>query len=274
MAADPRRILVVRAGALGDTLMATPVLPALAARHPGAAIDFLASAAAAPLLEQHPLLRRVYRLRWRNLPYALSLEQRRLVRAWRREPYDVAVVLEQAPQYRALVERAGPARVLGFHVTPFDPARHSIVNNLRAAGIAEPCAPPDMALPLSPADLTRADALVGGAGEPLAGLHAGYGPARWRRKQQQEARLRGWPAERFAAVGRALAARGYRIVLTGSAADRRLVRRIAARLPPETTIDLAGRTGPRELAAVIARLAVLVSVDSGPAHMAAAVGTP
>jgi heptosyltransferase-1 len=135
MSADPRRILVVRAGALGDTLMATPVVPALAARHPGAAIDFLASAAAAPLVEGHPGVRRVYRLRWRNLPYALSIEQRRLVRAWRREPYDLAVVLEHAPQYRALVERAGARRVIGFHVTPFDPARHSVANNLRAAGV-------------------------------------------------------------------------------------------------------------------------------------------
>ena len=252
MSADPRRILVVRAGALGDTLMATPVVPALAARHPGAAIDFLASAAAAPLVEGHPGVRRVYRLRWRNLPYALSIEQRRLVRAWRREPYDLAVVLEHAPQYRALVERAGARRVIGFHVTPFDPARHSVANNLRAAGVDDAEAPPAPELHLSDGDLAVADAILGAADGPLAGLHAGYGPSRWRSKRRQQTRLRGWPPERFAAVGRALAAHGYRIVLTGSAADRPLVQRIAALLPSGAAIDLAGRTRPRELAAVVA----------------------
>jgi ADP-heptose:LPS heptosyltransferase len=44
------RILVLRAGALGDTLMATPVVTALTERYPGASIDFLVSASAAPLL--------------------------------------------------------------------------------------------------------------------------------------------------------------------------------------------------------------------------------
>jgi ADP-heptose:LPS heptosyltransferase len=71
-----------------------------------------------------------------------------------------------------------------------------------------------------------------------------------------------------------LLARGARLVLTGSADDREEAEAIAARLPASSFLQLAGRTTVGELAAVLRRLRLLVAVDSGPAHMAAALGTP
>ncbi|MGI8784377.1 MAG: glycosyltransferase family 9 protein, partial [Acidobacteriota bacterium] len=71
------RILVVRAGALGDTLMATPVVSALRKRYAGAAIDFLCAESAAPLLAHNPDIACVLPLRQRNWPYWLSMEKRR-----------------------------------------------------------------------------------------------------------------------------------------------------------------------------------------------------
>jgi heptosyltransferase I len=267
------RILVIRAGALGDTLMATPVLPALAERYPGARIDFLASATAAPLLDGHPLIDETLPLRRRNLPLAVSVEKLRLVRRLRRARYDLAVVLEHAPRYYALAERAGAARIGGFRETPFDPALHSIANNLRAAGFDDWARRPwEMSLSLTGADARALPPAIADARRPLVGLHAGYGPAH--RKRDQAQRLRGWPLERFAEVGRWLAARGAGLVLTGSAEDRPQVEQLARALPPDAAVDVAGRTGVRGLAAIIQRLALLVSVDSGPAHIAAALGTP
>jgi ADP-heptose:LPS heptosyltransferase len=263
------RILLVRAGALGDTLMATPVLPALAERHPGAAIDVLASVAAAPLLERNPHVARVIPLRRRNVPFVASPAKWRLVRALRAASYDLAIVLEHAPRYLDLARRARPARLAGFHETPFDPALHSSANNLRAAGFddwASRSLVPE--LYLDEADEHEVPEVP----EVLVGLHAGYGPAG--RKRNQDTRLRGWQLENFVAVGRDLAARGLTVVLTGSTADREAVRRIARGLPANSCVDVAGRLGVRGLAALIRRMRVLVSVDSGPAHIAAAVGTP
>jgi ADP-heptose:LPS heptosyltransferase len=278
------RILVVRAGALGDTLMATPVLAALADRHPGAAIDVVASAPAAPLLAGHPHVARVLALGWRNLPRVVSPEKRALVRDLRAAAYDLAIVLERAPRYVDLVERARPRRLIGFQATAFDPALHSAANNLRAAGF-EDWASRSLApqIFLDENDEREAGEVLGGLGRAearphdeerrrLVGLHAGYGPPR--RKKYQETRLRGWRLDRFAEVGRRLVARGFRIVLTGSTDDREAVARIARELPPGSAIDLAGKIGVRTLAAVIRRLDLLVSVDSGPAHIAAAVSTP
>lgn len=261
--------------------MATPVLPALAERHPGAAIDVLASAAAAPLLERNPHVARVIPLRRRNAPFIASPEKWTLVRALRAASYDLAIVLEHAPRYLDLIRRARPARIAGFHETRFDPALHSSANSLRAAGFddwASRSLAPELYLDES--DGCEVLEVLEGFRVPkvlemptlLVGLHAGYGPAG--RKRNQDTRLRGWLLENFVDVGRALAARGLTVVLTGSREDRGAVRRIARELPAGSFIDIAGRLSVRGLAALITSMRVLVSVDSGPAHIAAAVGTP
>jgi lipopolysaccharide heptosyltransferase III len=275
------RILVVRAGALGDTLMATPVLPALAERYPGASIDFLASERAAPLLAGNPHISQIFALKWRNLPRALSLEKRALVRRFRHASYDCAVVLEHAGRYLDLVRRASPARILGFHETRFDPQLHSTANNLRAAGIddwpARDLAPQIFLDSLDREAARSALAPIDVSGRPnrkLVGLHAGYGPVGRRHKRRQDTRLRGWKLENFVEVGRSLAGDGHLLALTGSIEDRDAVSSVAAGLPAGSFVDVAGRLSVRGLAAAIEMMDLLVSVDSGPAHIAAGIGTP
>lgn len=259
-------VLVVRAGALGDTLMVTPVVRALSERYPEATIDVLCSKGARPLLELHPNVGNVLSLKWRNVPYVLSLEKRRLVRALRARGYELAVLLERAPRYRELVDRAGIREIRSFRETPFDPKAHAIENNLRAAGVEGSF---EMDLVVSETDERRADELLDGLERPLVGLHVGYGPRG--KKHDQSVRLKGWAIANFIELGEKLAADGANVVLTGSAEDRPDVDRLAARVPSR---DIAGRTSVRELGAVIRKLDLFVSVDSGPAHMAAAVGTP
>ena len=83
---------------------------------------------------------------------------------------------------------------------------------------------------------------------------------------------RRWP--RFAAVARALSARGHQVVITGSAWERELALAVAhgAGLPPAAV--LAGETGLGELAALVAHARLLVSGDTGIAHLATAYRTP
>jgi ADP-heptose:LPS heptosyltransferase len=253
--------------------MATPVVSALQGRYPQASIDFLCSADAAPLLELNTKIDRVWPLKNRNLPHAISPEKRRLVRALAERSYELAIVLEHADRYFDLVRRAGVADVRGFATTRFDPTLHSLANNLRAAGFEnwQEC-PLEMELPVSGADERAADEFLRGFEGDLIGIHAGYGQQR--DKRQQEHRLRGWSAENFSALGRMLVARGFRLVLTGSRGDRELAERIERSLPTGATLQLAGGTTVRQLAAVIRRTKLFVSEDSGPAHVAAAVGTP
>jgi len=85
---------------------------------------------------------------------------------------------------------------------------------------------------------------------------------------------RRWPVERFAAVGRGLRADGLEVVVTGDEADLPRARAVAesAGLPGEAV--LAGRLGLGGLAAQIAAARVLVSADTGAAHLASAYATP
>jgi ADP-heptose:LPS heptosyltransferase len=85
---------------------------------------------------------------------------------------------------------------------------------------------------------------------------------------------RRWPPERFAAVARALADAGHRVAITGSAAERAVALDVAAAagLPADTVV--AGRTGLGELAGLVAHARLLVSGDTGIAHLATAYGTP
>lgn len=98
--------------------------------------------------------------------------------------------------------------------------------------------------------------------QPVIGLHPGA-----------KIPTRRWMPARFAAVGDALAARYHAaIVLTGSAAEWDICEAVRQRMRAPA-VNLAGCTSLGPLAALIARLRLLVSNDSGPAHLAAAVGT-
>jgi len=81
-----------------------------------------------------------------------------------------------------------------------------------------------------------------------------------------------WPAEKFAAVGRALAGRGMSALVFGTRSEVELARRVADGIPGAK--QLAGRTTVAELAGCLSLCRLVLANDSGPAHLAAAVGTP
>jgi ADP-heptose:LPS heptosyltransferase len=83
---------------------------------------------------------------------------------------------------------------------------------------------------------------------------------------------RAWPVVRWAETVTALTARGHRVVVTGGPAERGLTAAVAGQGPMVT--DLGGRTTLAELADVLDRAAAVVVANTGPAHLAAAVGTP
>lgn len=83
-----------------------------------------------------------------------------------------------------------------------------------------------------------------------------------------------WPAERFAEVARGLAERGHRVLITGGAAERELAEQVVRLAGLPGTAVLAGDTDLVRLAALVAHADLLVSGDTGAAHLAFAYGTP
>jgi ADP-heptose:LPS heptosyltransferase len=84
---------------------------------------------------------------------------------------------------------------------------------------------------------------------------------------------RTWPAERHAALVHGLARMGQRVVVTGGPDERKLTAFVAG-APRSGVVDLGGLTTLAQLADVLAEAAVVVVGNTGPAHLAAAVGTP
>jgi ADP-heptose:LPS heptosyltransferase len=273
VASQPRRALIVRAGALGDTLMTTPAIREFRRQHPAVEIDFLASAGGAQLLASNPHLAHIFVLQHRNLPYWLSTEKRRLIQELRARAYDVGIVLEAAPHYRELLERAAIPEIRDFRTTPFDAGLHNIINYARVSGFGDTRAMDfNMELP-SPADaIESARLLLAGLPAPIVALHPGYGPGN--KKKDQANRLRGWNPQNFARVASQLVSGGASIIFTGSPDDIPLCQEIARTLPSDRTRILAGRTSIPLFIAAIRLSELMISVDSASAHIAAAVGTP
>jgi ADP-heptose:LPS heptosyltransferase len=237
-------ILVLRALGIGDLATGVPALRALRRAFPGRTLALAAPAWLGPMVE---LVGGIDAL----VPCA-GLEPRTLPKAsW-------AVNLHgKGPQSHRLLRRSRPARLRAFacpeaeHVDgpEWSDDEHEVRRWCRLLewyGVATD--PTDLGL-ISPPRVRPGAAVV----------HPGA-----------KAVARRWPPERFAAVARHLRARGDDVAVTGSAAERPLAERVAALagLPPDAV--LAGRTDSGELAGVVAHARLVVSGDTGVAHLATA----
>ncbi len=286
---EPRRILLLRLERIGDLLMTQPAIAAVRRRAPRAEIDLVVGSWSAPLA---PLIGGVDRCETLDVPWlaregtgAPLAALLRRARAWKRRRYDLAVNFEPDIRSNALLALSGARRRVGFasrggaacltDALEYDERVHTAVNALRLVDAALSGAGGDReSLDAAPARLSLPDEArrraaeclraAGGAG-PLVGLHASGGRL-----------VKQWDPGRFAAVAARLA-RTHRaaIVLTGAPADRPLVGAVRADIPADVpVVDLVGRLDLVELAAVLERLDLFITGDTGPMHLAAAVGTP
>lgn len=282
-----QRILVLSAAGVGDFVLGTPALRAIRHHFPRARIWLLTIPEVRPLAERCPYSDAVRTLDLRRSRSALIWllgpgrgELWRLIRELRGNRFDVGVNLYgigtragwlrmtaffRAVGARRTVGRGSGWRGRGFHVTS-EVEGHEIDAQLAVARLLG--ATPTSDLPelwvaaedtLACASLLERHGIS--ASEQVVCLHAG--------SAQPEKR---WPAERFAAVGRRLAQAGTRVLLVGSDKERALSASLAEAIPAAITV--AGETSLPVLAALLRRAALLVTNDSGPMHMAAALGVP
>ncbi|SFP76669.1 ADP-heptose:LPS heptosyltransferase [Geodermatophilus dictyosporus] len=274
------RIAVLRANFLGDLVLTLPALAALRAAYPDAEVTYLGAPWHPGLLEGRPgpWDRVVVVPPWpgvRDEPGASrdSAEVRRFLAGQRAEGYDLALQLHGGggnsnPLVAALGARVtAGARDAGAPALdrdlPYAHDQHEVLRCLEVAGLVG-AVPVELAprLALTPADAAAADAVLPAGPAPLVALHPGA----------QDPRRR-WPAGSFAAVADALAAEGVHVVLVGSGADDRQAADAIRAASSAPLLDLVGRLPLGALAGVLARCRLVVANDSGPRHLAEAVGT-
>ncbi|MDD5762450.1 MAG: lipopolysaccharide heptosyltransferase II [bacterium] len=280
---DPPASLMVRAtNWLGDAVMTTPALAAVREGFPDARIVLLARPLVAELFRHHPDVDEVM-VYERPGRHDGALGRLRLAVELRRRRFDGALLLQNAFDAALIAflgripERAGyptdGRRILLTLPVPLTPAileRHEVeyyLCLLDRLGIPRPV-PASLKLAVTEEEkeamATRLASLGIARGAPIVAINPGatYGSAKR------------WYPDRFAAVADALSAEwGASVVVVGSTGEAPLAGEIeAATRPPP--INLAGKTTVRELMALLSLSSFLVTNDSGPMHIGAALGVP
>jgi len=282
-ATPPARVLLLRLERIGDLLMVLDAVAAARAAWPDAEIDLAVGSWNVPLAELIPGVHRVDSL---DVPW-LSREGTGLswsallarAGAWRERRYDMVIAFEPDIRTNLLAWRSGARQRLGYwtggggsfltDALAYDRNSHVSANALaliqHASGGATPHPPAGPRLVPNRSAVAAADRVLGGRDATrLIGLHVSGG-----RESKQ------WHLSRFAAVGRALTHEaGATVVLTGASTDRGIVDQVRRAIGDRPIIDAAGALDLPGTAALLSRLDVLITGDTGPMHMAAAVGTP
>ncbi|HEV8585041.1 MAG TPA: lipopolysaccharide heptosyltransferase I [Methylomirabilota bacterium] len=292
MPADPRAIALVKLSSLGDVVHALPVAEALAAAFPRARLAWLVERREAALLRDHPALDEVIDVDTRAWRSARTPRQvvgvvrglgalRRRLHAGR---FDVAIDLQGLVKSGAVTAATGAPLRIGFaagwsrerlnalftnrRVSPPAEARHVVdqyLSLLEPLGVRAPT-PPRFRLATRAAAESRIDDFLVGVGlkprHRLVVLNPGAGRTNKR-----------WPVPRFRALAERLCHEaGAQVLVLWGPSEREAARAIAEIAPPRPA--LAPPTDLDELLSVARRASVMVAGDTGPLHLAAAVGTP
>ena len=275
----PKRILVVKLDHLGDVLLATPVFSNLSQAYPDAELHALTGAWSRVVLEKHPDVNKV--LEYNSTAFCrtgapTSLKQTfQLYRALRRQKYDLIVelrndwriicfsLLRVAPKRldRATLQVAnklGFAQFTGIHETTRN------LDVLGKAGIPTPIKTTTFSVTAEDEKWASNFLTAHQIGEerPLIAIHPG-----------SPMPLKRWMPERYAELADWLIARKRAKILFVGVADEMPIITEIQRLMHGESINIAGKTTLTQLASILHICNVFIGNDSGPMHLAAAVGT-
>lgn len=275
MLRDPERILILSYRHVGDVLFTTPALRALRRRFPQARISVIAGRAAAAVLEGNPHVDELL-----LLPRAAFLEKWKLLPALRRRRFDAGILFQHTLSNALLLPAIGCRVCAGLawkgcgplltHRAPYVADRHEVDRYLAIVQTLG-AQPDDRGLEMTVGEAERrwAQAFFTqhrlGESQPVVAIFPGSS-AEWAIKR--------WAPTRFARVADALARKeSAAVLLLGGPADEEAVRTVSEALQAPH-VNAVGQTNLKQLAALLERCALLISNDTGPMHLATAVGTP
>jgi ADP-heptose:LPS heptosyltransferase len=276
----PRRVLMVLLGAIGDVIRALPLLGRIRNAWPHAYIGWAVEPKSEPILRGHKWIDELIVYDRKYAPWSF-LPLLRKVRAGR---FDVVIDLQRHLKSGVISIVSGADERLGFappntkefnhlfstrRIEP-QPAMRLKLLQYQAFGdlLGLPPAPIEFGLALPPDEARRAREFVAGLPRPIMGVILGSS----------------WPSrlyfpESVAEVIRALAfpvegSPAVFPILLGSPDEKALAAQVISHLGKRPVVDLTGRTSLRDLIGIFAECAVAFGPDSGPMHLAAAVGCP
>jgi heptosyltransferase-2/heptosyltransferase-3 len=281
----------MRCGAFGDMVLLTVLLRQLQLRF-GQPVDLISSGPwTAPLLECESAVSRLFILRSRRTPYWLSRRQHHLV-AWLRERGTGPTWFCDRAQGRGLLSRAGipDDYICDTNAYTWDKRETLADRYIRLGSFtprafegllppAKPGVPRAAHLSVAPGARQELEAWLsrrGLTGRQFVVVHAGSAHIARRWLRPRSATDRYWPEERWAKVVTAVRAHcpEHAILFSGTQAEGRFNAAIIARAKIADAYNIANELSVRTLLALLERAQSMISIDTGPAHAAAALGCP
>lgn len=269
--ATPVRVLVIRAGALGDTVCATSIIEPLRYEFgEDVHIEWVAKAGMGDLFAADPRIARVHELRNRRLSLPFNRGKAAIVKASHSRPFDYVINLELGPLFNDLVRAIHARHKIGmpYHYFAEPPEAHA-VENLQLIYRSV----------LGTKAMSRAWPTLKGLDKTVIQQRFNLPkswhvlvPANSHLGNRRKLNHRAWPLTHWKKLLMLMDAAGMPIVLVGAPADRHLLETLGPL--PTSAKDLIGKTDIPELIGLIAAAQGVIATDTGPAHMAAAVGTP
>lgn len=280
------KILFVKLSAIGDVVQTLPALEAIKRLFPDSEIDWVVEEAAAGILENHPLIHRLLisrRKKWLRMlsrPGTFREGLRNILgfcRDLRSKRYDIAIDFQGLLKSGIVIGAVRAERKIGFDRTrecsylflnerlpKYDIEKHALERYLdiaRYLGAQNP--PPTCTLPIE-REIAKMRARLDGLGIKHQKVVAINPVARWKTKL--------WSEKKFAELAdRIIQEKNAAVIFTGGAEDRDVTGRIRSMMQ-ERAEDLAGTTTLKELAALASLSDIFITTDTGPMHLAAAVG--
>jgi heptosyltransferase-1 len=275
---QPARVCIIKPSSLGDVVHALPILAALRDRWPSAHVAWVVNRPFQDVLRGHPDLNEliVHERAGKGIdPLGLG-GAIGLFRRLRSGRFDLTIDLQGLLRSALMAMATGARARVGmadaregarwFYTDLVDAPRmglHAVARVQRvAAALGADAREPRFNLPIGEGERRWARETLAELPSPRLVLNLG---ARWPTKR--------WPPEHYAEIGRRAAAEfGAGLIAVGSAVDRPYVDVLLKRSTPASILDLCGRTRLPQLAALCLESDLTISNDTGPLHLAAAVG--
>lgn len=294
MPESPKTILIVKLSAIGDVVQTLPVAEALRKQYPTAQIDWLVEEEASDLILGHPVLNRVLvsrrkywlkQLRKKGQRRWAIKEIGKFLRSLRSINYDWVIDNHGLLKSGLLVFLSRGRRKIGFQPAagiadegnyfftkerykPLSIEKHALdryLDLVRQLGVD--IDQPVLKFPIPDGLKEKVKTKLAQRGLALSPLVVIHPLAKWPTKQ--------WPKNNFARLADNLIDMGAIVVFTGSLEDRGEIKKICESMDHDAQdINLAGQTSLKELAALFSLANLVITTDTGPMHLAAAVQAP
>ena len=285
----PEYILIIKLSAIGDVIHTLPFLDVIRRQYPGAAIDWLIEEDAGQIIEGHKELDRVIVSRRKSWQRAFLRSGKRVetlgavagfVRELRAREYDLVIDIQGLLKSGLMTGLVKGKRKVGFsggregssiflteRPFPVNYDQHALDRYLQGARhLGCETNAWEGAIPIGQSDKEPVNRLIrenGLQGKPLVAINP---MAKWETKL--------WDSKKFAILATRLQKElGCKVLFTGSGQDRPILERITGAMDTQP-FNLAGQTTLKELAYLFSKCDLAVTTDTGPMHLAAAMGCP